>query len=66
MPKSEMLLELQQSKVSDKRKLNKIAKDHDKEITKLKKIMSDPNLRDDQKAIYAKRRRARMDIPSKY
>lgn len=51
---------------SDKRKLNKIAKDHDKEITKLKKIMSDPNLRDDQKAIYAKRRRARMDIPSKY
>ena len=51
---------------SDKRKLNKIAKHHDKEITKLKNIMNDPNLRADQKAIYAKRRRAHIDIPSKY
>lgn len=52
--------------LEDKHKLKKYAKNHEKNIQKLKDVMADESLREDQKRIYIKRNRAKIPNQNRY
>lgn len=52
--------------LEDKHKLKKYVKNHEKNIQKLKDVMVDESLREDQKRIYIKRNRAKIPKQNRY